>query len=206
MNSETITIHDYTLPDSILLDPASDIKYYIWQPKNVCVVLGRSNNPEDSLINDNILKDSIRVYKRPSGGESVVLTPKMVVFSVKLPYNELQSPHHYFKLINKALIGKLSKLGIENVTTKGISDLSIDNKKILGSSMYLDKRNFFYHAVLNISEATSIFSRYLKHPSKEPDYRNNRSHEEFVTSLDEQGYKLNHELIRRSVEEVLSSL
>jgi lipoate-protein ligase A len=206
MQLQNITVYDYTLPDSFLLDPASDIRYHVWQPENVCVVLGRSNKPEDSLVYDNILKDNIRVYKRPSGGESVVLTPKMIAFSVKLPYNKLQSPHHYFEIINKALIGKFTDLGINNISTKGISDLSIDNKKILGSSMYLDKRDFFYHAVLNISEDSSIFSRYLKHPSKEPDYRNSRSHEEFVTSLSGEGYQLNYEVISSSVGDVLSSL
>lgn len=206
MQSDKITIYDYTLPDSILLDPASDIKYHVWQPDNVYVVLGRSNNAKDSLVYDNILKDKIKVYKRPSGGESVVLTPEMIAFSVIFPYDKLHSPHHYFKKINMALIKKLTSLGVKNVITRGISDLSIDNKKILGSSMYLDKRNFFYHAVLNMSEDPSIFSRYLKHPSKEPDYRGSRSHEDFVTSLKEKGYQLNPQLISNSLREVLSSL
>jgi len=45
-----------------------------------------------------------------------------------------------------------------------------------------------YHAVLNLGEPASTFERYLKHPSKEPDYRKGRSHSDFVTSLKEKGY------------------
>ena len=33
--------------------------------------------------------------------------------------------------------------------------------------------------------------KYLKHPSKEPDYRQGRKHSEFVTSLHESGFYIN---------------
>jgi lipoate-protein ligase A len=33
-------------------------------------------------------------------------------------------------------------------------------------------------------------SKYIKHPSKEPDYRQGRSHDEFVTSLQQQGFDI----------------
>ena len=70
----------------------------------------------------------------------------------------------------------------------GISDITMAGKKILGSSIYRSKEALLYHAVLNLGEPASTFERYLKHPTKEPDYRQGRSHSEFVTSLKEIGY------------------
>ena len=54
--------------------------------------------------------------------------------------------------------------------------------------MYKRKDTLFYHAVLNFAVPASLIERYLRHPSKEPDYRAGRSHSEFVTSLQENGY------------------
>ena len=93
-------------------------------------------------------------------------------------------------MLNDKIMNALSGLGVQNLSMKGISDISIGNKKILGSSIYLRKNTLFYHAVLNISESVDVISKYLKHPTKEPDYRKGRSHKEFVTSLLSEGYTL----------------
>jgi lipoate-protein ligase A len=52
-----------------------------------------------------------------------------------------------------------------------------------------------YHAVLNLSEDTSVFAKYLRHPVREPDYRAGRSHNEFVTSLANEGYTFTAEKV-----------
>ena len=71
---------------------------------------------------------------------------------------------------------------------KGISDIAIKDKKILGSAIYRSKDKIFYQAVLNVSENPQLFDKYLKHPKKEPDYRNGRLHSDFVTSFHAEGY------------------
>lgn len=62
-----------------------------------------------------------------------------------------------------------------------------------------------YHAVLNIAEEISTISQYLKHPSKEPDYRMGRNHRDFVTSLHEQGYKIEINHLQRQLKQELSN-
>ncbi|NLC49283.1 MAG: hypothetical protein GX762_02810, partial [Bacteroidales bacterium] len=90
-----------------------------------------------------------------------------------------------------------------NFSTKGISDIAMGEKKIMGSSMYRGKGKLFYHAVLNFDEPSTTFQKYLKHPSNEPDYRKGRMHHEFVTSLTETGYA---ESIYHLKEEIAKSL
>lgn len=196
-----INILSYDLPDSILIDVnAKETKWSFWIPDGHYLVLGQSNKADKSLHLDRVERDNIKVIKRPSGGESVILTPKTLVISVRLFTEKLENPQTSFRKINNAIIKALEELGVKKLFYKGISDISIGEKKILGSSIYRKKNLVFYHAVLNLSEDISQIGKYLQHPDREPDYRKGRDHSEFVTSLHEQGYILRHKDIQESID------
>ncbi|MFW5944115.1 MAG: lipoate--protein ligase family protein [Bacteroidota bacterium] len=200
-------IRKYDFPDiDIFYDETKSTGYFIWVPDDYYVVLGNSNNPHENLIGENIFSDYVLVYRRPSGGETVVLTPNTLVISVKLTLEKFYNPSAHFRYFNEKIIEALSRLGIENLYYRGISDVAIGNKKILGSSIYRRRKVLFYHAVLNVSEDIETIERYIKHPAKEPDYRNGRTHHEFVTSLLAEGYKLSMKQITESLEQSLSVL
>lgn len=194
-------VSSYNLPDYSIFESEKIFDYYIGVPDNTYIVLGRSNNIENSINHKNVERDGIIILKRPSGGESVILSPNMLIFSFKQKSDKIQNPVKLFKLINAKLIENFSKLGIENLYSKGISDLSIGEKKIMGSSMFTKNKTIFYHGVLNISEDVELIEKYLKHPSKEPDYRKNRSHRDFVSSLQREGYNLTKEQLTKAIEE-----
>ena len=196
-----VTVRKYALPDSHLFEN-NIIKSpsIVWIPNETCIVMGRSNNPVDSLLIENIITDNIPVYKRPSGGETVVLSNKMIVLSVAVEQTDFKSGKSYFKDYNNKIISALESFGIKNLGYKGISDITINNLKILGSSIYQNKHVVFYHAVLNVCESVSLIDRYLKHPVREPDYRKNRSHKDFVTSIAQEKYNININEIRKTVE------
>ena len=139
--------------------------------------------------------DNIPVFKRPSGGQSVVLTTKTLVISVLQLESAIKAPKILFQRINSFIIQALEQLGVKFLLFKGNSDIAIEEKKILGSAIYRNKDKNFYHAVLNISESVDIFERYLKQPVKEPDYRKGRAHKDFVTSLNHAGYALSNDAI-----------
>jgi lipoate---protein ligase len=206
MNFELRTL-PYDLPDiDILNNYSEDKKFFLWIPDKTYIVLGVSNKAEDSLISENVINDNIAVYKRPSGGESVVLTPDMIIISVVSVYVELKSPKEYFKIQNLNIIKALELLGVKDLNEKGISDIAIREKKILGSSIYRTRDKIFYQAVLNVKGNTEIFERYLKHPQKEPDYRKHRGHSEFVTSLNAEGYTFELETLLKSLDQVFNNL
>jgi lipoate-protein ligase A len=169
-------------------------------------VLGNSNKPRDNLIEENIFSDYVQVYKRPSGGETVILTPSTLVISVKVTLDKFSNPTAHFRYFNEKIIEALSCLGVKDLRYRGISDVAIGDKKILGSSIYRRRKILFYHAVLNVSEPIETIERYIKHPTREPDYRNGRKHHEFVTSLHAEGYKLTMKKIIRSLDQSLSKL
>ena len=96
----------------------------------------------------------------------------------------------FFRSINDLLIACLSEAGLSNIKYKGISDLAVNDKKILGSSIYRKPGMLFYHAVLNYGESPEYIASYLKHPVREPDYRQGRHHSEFITNLKAAGVNI----------------
>jgi len=181
-----IILSEYCLPDIALLDEDTTQTFLVWQPDKPYIVLGASNRPEDALYIEIILQDNITVMKRPSGGQTVMLTPGNLVIAAVFPHS--RQPKNLFNSINSSIISAVEEAGIGGLSLRGISDIAIDGKKILGSAMYRNRDKLLYHAVLNISEPAATFEKYLRHPGKEPDYREGRKHADFVTSLREQGY------------------
>lgn len=185
-----IEVRSYDLEDYSIFHSDKESDFCIWQPDKTYIILGRSNRiAEDSVHVSKALENGVEIYKRPSGGEAVILTSDTLVISVKLPIDNSIKTHHYFKLINNSIIAALTELGVKQLGNKGISDISIGIKKILGSSIYRKQKTIFYHAVLNVSEPIETISMYLKHPRREPDYRRGRDHHEFVTSLKQEAYE-----------------
>lgn len=180
----------YNLPDLALLHDENwkDYQFYSWIPDQPYLILGLSNKIEKSIISQTVLEDHVKVYKRPSGGETVILTPKTLVLSTTVRTEGFSDPQLFFRKINNIIIEKLQSLQIKDVTYRGISDICIGNKKILGSSIYRKKNKVFYHAVLNVSESIDLISKYIAHPPREPEYRKGRDHKDFVTSIKEAGY------------------
>jgi len=194
-------VRKYDLPDSYLFE--NDIvksSSIVWIPNETCIVMGRSNNPVESLITENVIADGLPVYKRPSGGETVVLSNKMIVLSIAVEQTDFKSGKSYFKDYNTKIISALKNLDIKDLGYKGISDITINDLKILGSSIYQNKFVVFYHAVLNVSESVSLIDKYLKHPMREPIYRNNRNHKDFVTSLSKEKYIISINKIKKAIE------
>lgn len=186
-----IDVLKYNLPDiNIIENVQPNYKFKIWQPDNIYLILGQSNSIGDSIKIDQVEKDHIKVYKRPSGGQTVILTPNTLVLSTIIIASKYLNPDIYFRSINNLIINILQKEGINNLQLKGISDIAIGEKKILGSAIYRNHQKVFYHAVLNVAESSDLIEKYIKHPTKEPDYRMGRSHTHFVTSLQNEGYKM----------------
>ncbi|NQU28539.1 MAG: hypothetical protein HQ528_09645 [Candidatus Marinimicrobia bacterium] len=188
-------IKEYDLPDARLLQAESGDDYIIWRPDHTAIVLGASNNPLDSIIIAAVKNDDIPVYKRPSGGETVILTPNTLVISAVLAPVRLQDVRKRFRAFNDQILAAVTAIGIRNVAHRGISDLAIGEQKILGSAVYHSRDRLFYHSVLNVGETTQTIARYIKHPGREPDYRQGRRHSEFITSLKSVGYQGNYDSI-----------
>lgn len=182
-----VIVSKYNLPDIHLFNQKSN-KFLLWIPDKQYIVLGASNKVDSSVIEPLVLKDSICVIKRRTGGQTVMLTPNNLIISAVITDEDVMKPKDVFNKFNDIIIAAIEKDHFAKFKTRGISDIALEEKKILGSSMYRGKGMLFYHAVLNFNESPATFQKYLKHPRNEPDYRKGRLHHEFITSLKDTGY------------------
>ncbi len=162
----------------------------IYEPPGVTVVLGAAGKPETDLLLPALAADGVPQLRRRGGGGTVVLSPGQVVLALVTEVEHPFRNREYFGQINEWVIKALSSLGVREVQPAGISDLAIDGKKILGSSIYRTRLVLFYQASILVSNDLSLFSRYLAMPVRVPEYRAGRDHESFCTTLVREGYAL----------------
>lgn len=198
-----LSVRPYDLEDVCLFKGDRD-GYHVWQPDECCIVLGHSNTGEKSLIAENVIRDNIPVTRRLSGGETVMLTPSTIAFTISKSFQVPVHFREFFRTVNSMVIGCLSELGVADLGLNGISDITIGNRKILGSAMHNTHGSLIYHAVLNVSQDPGLFEKYLLHPRREHCYRSGRIHSDFVTSLKAEGYDLPVDDLIKAIEIKLS--
>jgi lipoate-protein ligase A len=184
---QNIPIDTYTFDDA-LIEAANRVRQpqvRIYRAPLTAVVLGRGGKPGIELELDVVREDSIPILRRQGGGCAVVIDPGNVIVSVVLPVEGIKDNRKYFDRISSWLIDVLDKASIKNVRHKGISDLTIDDRKIGGSCIYRTSQYLYYSATLLLDADLSLIDRYLKHPPREPDYRRGRSHLDFVMNVGE---------------------
>jgi len=203
-------LQDGSLIDKCLADAAAWKKEYapvsyvsVFVPGSSFVSLGASNSLEANVFEANCRLDGVKVFRRLSGGEAVFLSSNCTVYSHILLSHAIPKAADFFALNLDSIATKLTELGIAGITRRGISDLAISDRKILGCAIYKKPGFIIYQAVLNVREDPKLIQRYLRHPVREPGYRHSRPHSEFVTSLAEQGYRITPfevvELLRYSI-------
>lgn len=177
--------------------------YRSWEPDHAVIVLGRGNKTALEVYESRCQSDEIPIMRRRGGGGTVVLAPGTLVISLVKHVRQQFGIKEYFGQINTHLIEALHHLGVRNLHQQGHSDICIRDRKILGSSMYRSKSLLFYTASLMVSNNLELINRYLKHPSKEPDYRRGRPHQNFLTTLQQEYPEVTVEKIKTQMDEYL---
>lgn len=157
----------------------------VFVPTEPVIVLGRSNRPEVEVHLEAARLAGISVLKRAGGGGTVLLYPGCFVVSVGTWVTDLYENSWYFKAINQALINTMAELDpkLNALGQSGYSDIVWGDKKVGGTSLFRSRHYLLYQASVLYNLDVRAISTYLAHPSKEPDYRQNRRHEDFLIGL-----------------------
>jgi lipoate-protein ligase A len=154
-----------------------------YQQREVEIVLGASGKPERDLHIDLCRTDNVPVNFRRGGGGAVVLSPGMIVVLAAGPISDRFVFHRIFHNINARLVSALEAVGVKNAVHRGICDLAVGDRKILGGSLYLTRDRFFYQGSLLYDPDLGLMERYLKLPVNVPDYRAGRGHAGFCATI-----------------------
>jgi lipoate-protein ligase A len=180
------------IDDNILekIKNGSEYHFTVFEAEKPEVILGRSRKKEEDVILRTCEKDGVPILRRAGGGGTVLLSPGVIVISIAgKTYFPFYLKEH-MNSINEIIIKVLERFDVKDLTVNGISDITIGDKKILGSSLYKKKNLVLYQGSLLFNPDMELIDRYLKHPDKEPDYRKGRPHRSFLTSLMKEGYDI----------------
>ncbi|TGL83042.1 lipoate--protein ligase family protein [Leptospira yasudae] len=131
------------------------------------------------------------IVRRASGGGTVVHHPEenlnftfFISLDVKPELYKVKESYDYFL----SLVVNALKRQTLDASFRGKSDLAVFEqgleKKISGNAQFRKKGAVVHHGTLILKPSLiSRVSELLKHPPEEPEYRKNRKHSDFVTSL-----------------------
>ena len=162
----------------------------VYEQKEVEIVHGPScRNLHDEIFVGQCEADGVPIMERRGGGGTVVLSSGVIVTVVVGEKKKNDGALDIFHRIHDAFIPALCEAGVANATHEGISDLAVNGKKVLGSSLYMGSSTpfYYYQSSLMVSCDLSLLDRYLRHPPREPEYRKGRAHSEFCANLNEFG-------------------
>ncbi len=198
---------DHVIYDDVLLQSCEagllDECFRLWESPEVCIVLGRVGKAEEELEIENIRRDHIPVFRRSSGGGTVVQGPGCLNFTFVLSKDrqpEIVDLHASYRVILQPIIDLLKSVGVD-ARFCPISDLaySATERKFSGNAQRRARKFILHHGTLLCGMDLTLFERYLKIPASMPEYRHHRGHMEFVQNLPLDSHELRQLLITQSV-------
>jgi lipoate-protein ligase A len=178
---------------SLRLLPRPALLFYTNSP---CLVLGRSNRPEQWANLEAAAADGLPVIRRFSGGGAVYHDLRNLNYSFILPRTLLgrllgtggTDVGRYIDLFRGIVIEALSSSGPGYAAT-GVSDVSLNGLKVSGNAQRIAAEVVLHHGTVLLGCPLAEFERYLPIPPNRPGV----AHSGFVTGLAEQGRAVSRE-------------
>jgi len=162
----------------------------VWESLMPMVVVGRSSRVGQEVNQQACADRGIPILRRSSGGAAIVAGPGCLMYAVILSY-ELRPQLRDIRQAHEFVLGRLAealKPHIPAARLDGTSDLVLDDaasavRKFSGNSLRAKRTHFLYHGTLLYEFDLSLIAECLRMPPRQPDYRQSRSHADFVTNL-----------------------
>ncbi len=190
---------DLTLPtpaenlagDEALLDwreaePGPDILRF-WTPDRHFVVVGYANKVAREVDLAACRARQVPILRRCTGGGAVLQGPGCLNYALILNLERwpgLRSITQTNCFIMQRQAQALSSLPGRPVMVEGFTDLAVNGLKFSGNAQRRKRRCLLFHGTFLLDLDLSLVEKLLRPPSRQPAYRANRSHADFLTRLD----------------------
>ncbi len=171
-----------------------------WEPRQYFVVLGYSNQAAREINNDACRSHRIPVFRRISGGGTVLQGPGCLNYSLILQIEDsagLSSIRSTNELVMNKHCQALLRLTGAEVSIKGITDLALGELKFSGNAQRRKKKSVLFHGAFLLNFDLSLMEKFLAMPSLQPAYRHDRKHSDFLANLN-----LDASLVKQSLAEI----
>ncbi len=167
-------------------ESGSDEILRVWESSRPFAVVGHGGKVSKEVNLPACRKIGIAVLRRCSGGGTVVQGPGCLNYGLVLRTDGDNSLHRVPET-NRFVLGRL-KQALEPIAgpaieIQGTSDLALRNKKFSGNAQYRKRRYLLFHGTLLLHFDISLIGKLLPMPAKQPAYRQNRVHDDFLTNL-----------------------
>jgi lipoate---protein ligase len=155
-----------------------------WEWPEYFVVLGYGNKVASEVDIEACRRRGIPILRRCSGGGAVVQGRGCLNYSLVLPIGEqFQSITETNCQVMQRNRNALRSLVKREVDIRGHTDLAMNDVKFSGNSQRRRREYLLFHGSFLLNFELALISEVLKFPSKQPEYRRNRSHSDFLANL-----------------------
>ena len=164
----------------------SDEILRFWTSYEYFVVLGYTNK---RFVEANVAvcqHKQIPILRRCSGGGTVLQGPGCLNYSLILripesgPLSNLSGTNDYVMQRNA---NALSELMSTPAQRQGFTDLTWEELKFSGNAQRRKQKFLLFHGTFLLDFNLELISQVLRMPSKQPEYRHHRNHDEFLVNL-----------------------
>jgi len=168
-----------------------------WEPQTHFVVMGYANSVAKEVNAAACEAGNVPIYRRCSGGGTVLQGPGCLNYSLVAPIDDsgplynITATNHFIMERNRTALESKFKSQKLRIEIAGHTDLVLDSRlspaaprlKFSGNAQRRKRRYLLFHGTFLLNFDIALIEKYLRMPSKEPAYRQGRSHEEFLANL-----------------------
>lgn len=160
-----------------------------WESPTYFVVVGYANRVASEVNVAACERHKIPILRRCSGGGTVVQGPGCLNYALILkitaegPTRNISTANQFIMERNRAAIESAIGNRQSTIEIRGHTDLALNGLKLSGNSQRRRKHFLLFHGTFLLRFELNLVGKLLPMPSKQPDYRQGRSHGEFVINL-----------------------
>jgi lipoate---protein ligase len=177
--------------DEVLLDACDEARIgsvlRFWEAPSRFVVVGYGNCVDSEVDRAACQADGIPILRRCSGGGTVLQAPGCLNYSLIMRIedaSELGTIPSTNCFVMQRHAQELAGLLRRPVEVCGHTDLAVGGLKFSGNAQRRKKHALIFHGTFLLSLKLNEVGRFLRMPSKQPEYRNERTHLDFLTNLE----------------------
>jgi lipoate---protein ligase len=158
----------------------------VWEPDHYFVVLGYSNKVASEVNVTACEAKGIPIFRRFSGGGTVLQGPGCLNYSLVLRNESLGIPVDLtasYRFILERHLKFCAGQSAETIQIQGISDLAVGGRKFSGNAQHRKRFCSLFHGTFLLDFDLGLVETCLPMPSKQPAYRGGRSHQAFLCNL-----------------------
>lgn len=157
-----------------------------WEPREHFVVLGYSNRVLSEVDLPACRQNLIPIFRRCSGGGAVLQGPGCLNHALILeipsagPLSNISATNAFVMQRHQKAMEQIIGSRVE---IQGFADLALENVKFSGNAQYRKRRFLLFHGTFLLQFDMSLMEKVLRVPRRQPSYRRDRPHREFLVNL-----------------------